>query len=71
MTVLAQTETLPAGLIRVDEAALWLGISRAGVYRLLNDGQLKSIRIGTARLIPRDEMVDFAHRKIEEAGSNG
>lgn len=71
MTVLGQTDGLSAGLIRVNEAALWLGISRAGVYRLLNDGQLKSIRIGAARLIPREEMVEFAHRRIEEEGSNG
>jgi excisionase family DNA binding protein len=66
----AQRETLPGGLVRVDKAASWLGISRAGVYRLLDDGQLKGIRIGTARLIPRGEIIEFADRKIREGLSN-
>ena len=71
MTKHMQRETLSGGLVRVDEAASWLGISRAGVYRLLNDGQLKSIRIGTARLIPRGEIVEFADQKIREESSHG
>ena len=61
-----QDDPLAEGLIRVDRAASWLGISRAGVYRLLNEGELRSIRIGSARLIPREELRRFTERKIEQ-----
>jgi excisionase family DNA binding protein len=34
------------------EAALMIGISRAKLYELLGSGQLRSIKVGSRRLIP-------------------
>ena len=38
------------------DAANYLGVSRSQVYRLLADGSLDSLKIGTRRLIRRDAM---------------
>ena len=64
-------QNLGAGLMRVSQAAEWLGISRAGVYRLLNEGEIRSIRVGAARLIPRYAVHDFALKRIQEAQADG
>jgi excisionase family DNA binding protein len=34
------------------EAALMLGISRAKLYELIGSGQIKSVKLGSRRLIP-------------------
>jgi excisionase family DNA binding protein len=45
----AQREPL---LVRVEEAARLLSLSRSMVYQLMDSGVLPSIRCGTARRIP-------------------
>ncbi len=46
-------------LLTPVEAAKALGIGRSKVYELLQDGQLKSVRIGSCRRIPLDALHDF------------
>ena len=41
------------------EVASKLKISRAGIYRLLKSGELKSIKLGGSRLISEDNLLDF------------
>jgi excisionase family DNA binding protein len=43
-------------LYSTDEAAQYLSLSAAQVYRLAVSGKLKSIREGRRRLIDRDEL---------------
>jgi excisionase family DNA binding protein len=38
--------------VRPTEAARLLGVSRETVYVLMRSGQLRSVRLGRARLIP-------------------
>ena len=38
--------------VRPTEAARLLGVSRKTVYVLMRSGQLRSVRLGRARLIP-------------------
>lgn len=42
---------VPARLISVNDAITYLGIKRSGLYRLINDGAIPSVRIGGRRLL--------------------
>lgn len=56
------TPTLsPAGyeLMSVPQAAGELKISRATLFRLLADGRLRSVRIGTRRLVPAVDLAAY------------
>lgn len=46
----------------VVDAAQYLGVSRSQVYRLLADGSLDSLKIGTRRLIRRDALDALLER---------
>ena len=42
---------------RIDEFRQMIGISRPTVARMLRDGHVKTVKVGTVRLIPRSEMI--------------
>lgn len=42
-----------------NEAAAVLGISRARLYQLLDDGTIPSVKLGRRRLIRRDALVSL------------
>lgn len=42
--------------LRVADAAARLGVSRATVTRLISSGQLRTTRLGRARLVPQNEI---------------
>lgn len=47
-------------LLAVKQAIYELGISRTAFYELVNDGKLKTVKIGRRRLVPSeaiDELV--------------
>ena len=46
-------------LLRVEEAAELLGISRSSVYNLISTEQLPSIRIAGCRRIPMDQLREW------------
>ena len=46
-------------LLRVDEAAERLGLSRSFLYELLAAGRLRGVKIGAARRIPASELERF------------
>ena len=46
-------------LFGVTEAAAVLGIGRTNVYALLKTGELRSVKIGGRRLIPRAALEAF------------
>jgi excisionase family DNA binding protein len=51
----------PLLLLRVEEAALRLGIGRTSMYRLVMTGEVESVQIGGLRRIPApciDEYID-------------
>ncbi len=52
---------IPTLLLRVEEAAIRLGIGRTSMYRLVISGEVESVQIGGLRRIPAtclDEYVD-------------
>ena len=42
--------------LRVKEAARRYRVSKSHLYNLMNDGKLRSVCVGRARLIPVEEM---------------
>ena len=51
--------------VRPVEAAELLGVSRDTVYVLLRSGQLRSLKVGRARLIPVSSLEEFLTGGIE------
>lgn len=47
------------GLYSVPAAAAWLSISQAQVWRLLEAGDLASVKCGRRRLIPREALTAY------------
>jgi excisionase family DNA binding protein len=56
-------------LLRPEEAAEMLGVSRASVYRLLENGVLAGVRIGASRRIAVTEVEAFVARLAEADAS--
>jgi excisionase family DNA binding protein len=53
-------------LLRVEEGAKLLDISRARLYTLLSEGQIKSIKIGRSRRIPLSEIQRWIASEMEQ-----
>ena len=58
-----QTDRL---LLRVDEVAAMIGVSKSTAYSLINKGELPSIRIGNLLRVPADML-----RKLIEGRATG
>jgi excisionase family DNA binding protein len=54
-------------LLRPEEAARALGISRTKLFELIASGEIESIRIGRARRIPADVLEDWVARRRTQA----
>ncbi|NNJ12002.1 helix-turn-helix domain-containing protein [Chloroflexales bacterium ZM16-3] len=61
-----QSKTKPAVeplLVRVEEAARILSLSRSTIYEMMDAGELPSVRRGTARRIPVDALRAWVARQ--------
>ncbi len=67
--VIEETAGPPGRLLRVDEAAKILGISRAHLYTRVSSGALKSVRIGASRRISEKSLNAFIEH-LEAANDN-
>ena len=50
-------------LLRVEEAADLLGISRSAMYTLMKSEEVPSVRIGNCRRILKDELREWVMRQ--------
>jgi excisionase family DNA binding protein len=57
----AQIEPL---LIRIEEAARILSLSRSTIYEMMDRGDLPSVRCGTARRIPLAALRAWVERQV-------
>ncbi|MGH8868826.1 MAG: helix-turn-helix domain-containing protein [Actinomycetes bacterium] len=55
-------------LLKADEAAEVLGLSRRTVYMLMAAGSLQSVKIGGCRRIPADSLRDYVETLRESGG---
>lgn len=63
----AQPEPL---LLRVEEAARLLSLSRSMVYQMMDSGVLPSVRCGTARRIPTAALHAWIARQLHVEQAN-
>ena len=56
-------------LLRPEEAATSLGISRTKLFELIGSGEIESIRIGSARRIPADALEDWVTLQRTQAAT--
>ncbi len=56
-------------MYRPEEAADMLGIGRTRVFALIRSGQLRSVKLGGARLISADALRAFV-RELEQESAN-
>ncbi len=57
----------PTLLLRVEEAALRLGIGRTSMYRLVMSGEVESVQIGGLRRIPAPCLQEYVERLRQSA----
>ncbi len=53
-------------LVRVEEAARILSLSRSTIYEMLESGELPSVRRGTARRIPITALHEWIARQLQQ-----
>ncbi len=53
-------------MLNVQQVADQLGIGKTKVYELLDRGDIRSLRIGAARRIPRAAVAEFVFRHLRE-----
>lgn len=54
------------GLLRVEEAAEWLGLGRTKAYELVYKGVIPSVTIGRSRRIPISALQAFVDRLVAD-----
>jgi len=53
-------------LLTVPQAAAALGLSRATFYRLVQSGQLRTVKVRGRRLVPPQLLEEYVAQLIEE-----
>ncbi|MCW5829577.1 MAG: helix-turn-helix domain-containing protein [Deltaproteobacteria bacterium] len=53
-------ELVSAGLVTIEEASKFLGISRSKIYEMMADGLIKFVKLGRSRRIPQNELIRVA-----------
>jgi excisionase family DNA binding protein len=59
------TNILTDGLVTVAEAAKFLSIGRSKLYEIMDRGELRYVKLGTARRIPRRSLVELAEANLK------
>jgi excisionase family DNA binding protein len=52
------------GLVTIEAAREFLDISRASLYRLIDNGTLPTVKLIGARRIPRRALIDLAASRV-------
>lgn len=53
-------------LLSVAQSLSYLNVARGTFYKLVREGELKTIKVYSRRLIPRSALDDFLRRKLQE-----
>ena len=53
-------------LVRPEVGAQAIDVSRAGIYKLMAEGRIKSIKIGRSRRIPVAELERWVTEEVEK-----
>lgn len=56
---------IPRTALRVEEAARSLGLSRTGLYRLIREGKIRVVKVGSRTVIPVSALDEILKRNAE------
>jgi excisionase family DNA binding protein len=59
-----RTELVADGLMKVQEAAEFLRLSRSSLYAMMDAGELAFVKLGRSRRIPKRALVELAAREL-------
>ena len=65
------TNTLQPALLRITEAAEYLGISRTKTYELIQRGEIRVLKIDASVRVPRAELERWLAGQLEAHGITG
>lgn len=51
-----RTDTIPPLAYSLDRAAALIDLSRRSLYRLIDSGELRTVKLGRRRLVPAHEL---------------
>lgn len=71
MTDQPATATTSTLLLSVEDAASELCISRTTLYQLLEAGSIRSMKVGSRRLIVRESVERFIEIQVESSFGSG
>jgi len=54
-----ETGYVSAPLLTVGEAAMYLGVSRKTIYRMIETGQIRTLETGSATLVEEKSLDEF------------
>ena len=60
-------KTLPR-LLAIKQVIHELGISRTALYQLINDGKLRTVKIGRRRLVPAEAIDELVAGLADQRG---
>ena len=52
-------------VLTVHQAREALGVGRTGVYKLIDNGELRCFKIGNAYKIPKSALIDYVNRSCK------
>ena len=62
------SDVLTEGLMKTEQVAEFLAVSKGSVYGLIRQGQLPVVRLAANNLrVPRQAVIDFARGKLTPA----
>lgn len=57
-------------IVTVKQLREMLGVSRALAYKLISDGEIQAVKIGTSLKIPKVSVIDFVTEEKKEVKSS-
>jgi excisionase family DNA binding protein len=71
-TASADRDLIADGLLTVQEALDFTKLGRTDLYARMNSGELRSVKIGRRRLIPKRALIDLISRNlVKEESTQG
>lgn len=70
MSEVKRPPRLPIKAVSVDQAAKMLGIGRTSTFVLVGSGSLRSLKIGSRRLVPISAIEEFLERESHPMGES-
>jgi excisionase family DNA binding protein len=63
-------ESTPQGLLTPEQVAAYLGCGRTYAYKMLQTGEIPSLKIGRLRRVRLEDVFEYVRKQLDEQESN-